>query len=223
MANEPMPSATVVVIRDAERGVEVLLLERSAREGSGRGGPFVFPGGRFELADRSGGGEDVEQHARRAAVRETEEEAGLVLAADDLVPISRWITPDISPRRFDTWFFLTSIGRDAEVRVDGSEICDHRWIEPDQALSAYHRGEIRLAPPTFVTVNWLTGYTDAGSAREALRRQPVLTFRPCICRTPDGACILYPGDSGYESGEPERPGPRHRLSAGPDGWRYERS
>ena len=40
---------------------------------------------------------------------------------------------------------------------------------------------------------------------------------------PEGACLLYPGDAGYEASETGRAGPRHRLWMLPDGWRYERS
>ena len=53
--------------------------------------------------------------------------------------------------------------------------------------------------------------------------EPLVTFRPRICRTPDGACMLYPGDAGYEAGDPDAPGPRHRLWALASGWRYEQS
>jgi hypothetical protein len=35
--------------------------------------------------------------------------------------------------------------------------------------------------------------------------------------------MLYPGDAGYEAGDVERPGPRHRLWSLPAGYRYERS
>jgi hypothetical protein len=35
-------------------------------------------------------------------------------------------------------------------------------------------------------------------------------------------CILYPGDAGYEAGDPARPGPRHRLWMQKERWRYER-
>ena len=34
---------------------------------------------------------------------------GLVLRADLLTPWARWITPEISPRRFDTWFFAAAL------------------------------------------------------------------------------------------------------------------
>jgi hypothetical protein len=34
--------------------------------------------------------------------------------------------------------------------------------------------------------------------------------------------MLYPGDAGYETNDPGRAGPRHRIVALPGGWRYER-
>ena len=35
--------------------------------------------------------------------------------------------------------------------------------------------------------------------------------------------MLYPGDAGYESGELDAAGARHRLWAVADPWRYERT
>jgi 8-oxo-dGTP pyrophosphatase MutT (NUDIX family) len=222
MSDEPRPSATVAVIRDAGR-LEVLLLERTRARGT-----WVFPGGKIDAADRppggTGSGEGWEETARRAAVREAREEAALALDAEALVPISRWITPELSPRRFDTLFFLTRVARDVEVRPDGGEMHSHRWWTPCDALEAHHRAEIVLAPPTFVTISWLSGHPHSDDALAALSAGEIVTFRPRICKTAAGqTCILYPGDAGYESSEPEREGARHRLWVQRDGWRYERS
>jgi 8-oxo-dGTP pyrophosphatase MutT (NUDIX family) len=218
-AGAVLPAATVVVLRDGAPGLEVLLLERVSKPGSP--GPSVFPGGRVETSDRSAGALD-DAAFRRAAVRETREEAGLELRAEALVPISRWITPELAPRRFDTWFYLAPLAADAEVRVDGAEIARFRWLAPESAIDAHHRREIRLAPPTFVTVSWLQGLGSAAAARAQLEPAPLVTFRPRICRVGDGACMLYPGDAGYEAGDPDAAGPRHRLWALAEGWRYER-
>jgi 8-oxo-dGTP pyrophosphatase MutT (NUDIX family) len=217
---EVFPAATVVVVRDGPQGLELLLLERMP-DAEGRAGPSVFPGGRVEPADRIGGTLD-DGALRRAAVREAREEAGLALAPESLLPISRWITPELSPRRFDTWFYLTSLPADAPVRVDGQEIARHRWLAPRDALAAHQQQTLRLAPPTFVTVSWLLDLESAAKAEEVLAPAPLVTFRPRICRVIDGACMLYPGDAGYESGEPEAEGPRHRLWAVAGSWRYER-
>jgi len=217
------PSGTVVAVRDGTAGLELLLLERASRAGKQGPLPWVFPGGKVEDADRETGGSDSASAARHAAVREAEEEAGLVLAPGALLPISRWITPPITSRRFDTWFFLARVEPTAKIRVDGSEIGSHRWLAPTRALASHEASEIRLAPPTFVTVTWLVGHPDAASARAALAAAPLLTFRPQIHRIEGGACILYPGDAGYETGVLEHDGPVHRLWSDGHRYRYERS
>ena len=223
-ATEPRPSASVVVLRDATGAtprLEFLLLQRAAR--GDKPGAWVFPGGKVESSDIVAGEPGSRESALRAAVRETHEEAGLDLVATPLVAISRWITPEISPQRFDTWFFLGVIDTTREVVVCGSEMIAHRWITPAAALEAHQRGEIQLAPPTFVTVQWLSAHSHAAHAQDVLGREPILTFRPRIHRSAEGACMLYPGDAGYEAVDPDVPGPRHRIWALASGWRYERT
>ena len=40
----------------------------------------------------------------------------------------------------------------------------------------------------------------------------------------DGVMVsMWDGDAGYDDGDAEKPGPRHRLLMGEDGWRFERS
>ena len=216
-APEPRLSSTIVVIRGGDAALEVLLLRRS-----GEKKPWVFPGGKLDQADRTGDGGE-EAALRRAAVREAREEAGLALAPSDLSLISRWITPAITPKRFDTYFYLAQVPDSAEVRVDGGEIAGHRWLAPEAALEGHHRQEIRLAPPTFVSVSWLTAYPTAAEAARALASVELITFRPRIQPIEGGACILYPGDAGYEANDRSLPGPRHRLWSRAQGWEYERS
>ena len=210
-----------MLLRDAAAGLELLLLQRAARQG--KPGPWVFPGGKVEPADVEAGDPASRESALHAAVRETREEAGLALDRSRLVAISRWITPEISPQRFDTWFFLGAIDTSHEVVVCGSEMVAHRWLAPAAALEAYGRAELPLAPPTFVTVSWLLEHTRASAALHALASAPFVTFRPRIHRAPEGAVMLYPGDAGYEANDPGLAGPRHRVLALPGGWRYERS
>ena len=220
MSTEPKPSATVVVVRDAASRLEVLLLERNTGKSI-----WVFPGGKVDAGDGLAPGQaEWEGPARRAAAREAREEAGLTLDPASLIPISRWVTPALTSPRFDTLFFAARVGPDVEVRVDGGEISAHRWFPPGAAVAAMRAGEIRLAPPTFVTVTWLAAHPSAAEAVAALARTPLVTFHPRICPVEGGACILYPGDAGYEAGDPARPGPRHRLlTSGGDGFRYERT
>ncbi|MBW2401707.1 MAG: NUDIX domain-containing protein, partial [Deltaproteobacteria bacterium] len=118
---DPIPAATVVLIRDApEAGIEVLMLRRNSKIAFG--GMWVFPGGRVDDADRSGldSGDDIAV-ARRAAVREAVEEAGLVVDESVLVPHSHWTPPPVTPKRYLTWFFLAAAPEGA-VAIDQGEI-----------------------------------------------------------------------------------------------------
>jgi 8-oxo-dGTP pyrophosphatase MutT (NUDIX family) len=218
---EPKPSATVVLLRDGAGGLELLLLQRAARDG--KPGPWVFPGGKVEPADVLAGAPGSQASALLAAVRETREEAGLALEPGRLVAISRWITPELAPQRFDTWFFAGVVDAAHEVVVCGSEMVAHRWLSPAAALAAQLSGQLSLAPPTFVTVSWLGEHERAADAVRALAAAPFITFRPRIHRGAEGAVMLYPGDAGYEANDPTAPGARHRIIALPSGWRYERS
>jgi 8-oxo-dGTP pyrophosphatase MutT (NUDIX family) len=217
VSGEPKPSGTVVVVRDGA-ALEVLLLQRMPRDG--KPGPWVFPGGKVDASDRGAGG-SAEADARRAAVREAREEAALELAASELVPISRWITPAISPKRFDTWFYLGISPPEAPVEVDGQEIGDHRWLRPQEALAAHQQGTLQLAPPTFVTVAWLSEFTSGEDALRTWAAREIPLFEPCVIRQDQGACMLYSGDAGYAQRDLDAAGARHRLWARPGAWRYE--
>src|SRR4029077_17762611 len=113
------PAATVVLIRDGDRGLEVLLTRRSSKLAF-HGGAWVFPGGRIDPDDYETVRADVFAAARRAAAREAKEEAGLDVHAESLVHISNWTTPEISPKRFATWFFVGEVAG-GEAVADGTE------------------------------------------------------------------------------------------------------
>jgi 8-oxo-dGTP pyrophosphatase MutT (NUDIX family) len=216
------PAATVVLLRDAADGIELLLVRRSSRLAF-HGGAWVFPGGRIDEEDfANAGGREPVAAARWAAVREAQEEAGVTIRAADLVLVSRWITPEGLPKRFDTWFFAAPAAGE-EVRVDGEEIHEHRWMRPGDALAAQRRGEIELPPPTFVTILGLTDSRSAEAALGRFRGRSVETFFPRLHMVAGGACSLYQGDAGYDGGDIDRPGPRHRLWMTAEGWRYERN
>src|SRR5439155_4384645 len=117
-AVEAVAAATVVLARDGPEGLEVLMLKRASR--TAFGGMWVFPGGQVDPGDLTAEGvDDVVGAARRAAVREAEEEAGLHLSAEQLVPLAHWTPPPQAPRRFNTWFFLAPAPPHADVLVDG--------------------------------------------------------------------------------------------------------
>jgi 8-oxo-dGTP pyrophosphatase MutT (NUDIX family) len=90
---------------------------------------------------------------------------GLALRADLLTPWARWITPEISPRRFDTWFFAAALpdGQLAGLVTAGPGESDSgTWWRPSAALEAARAGQITLLPPTAVTLAELAAYPDIG-------------------------------------------------------------
>jgi 8-oxo-dGTP pyrophosphatase MutT (NUDIX family) len=216
------PSATVVLLRDAEEAFEVLLLRRSRRL-TFHGGDWVFPGGRVDPADAAGCALGSLEAARRAAVRETAEEAGLAIDEGELVPIAHWITPVHFPKRFSTWFFAARVQAAPAVVVDRGEITAHRFFTPRAALEAQARGEIGLPPPTYVTLVELAAAPSPSAFLEAARRATPRSHLPRYRTVEGGECSLLPGDVAYEGLPLDAEGPRHRLFLVGGAYRLERT
>jgi len=220
--SEPIPAATVVLVRDRDDGLEVLLLQRGDTREFGR--MWVFPGGRVDPEDFPlDGPDDLAAATRTAAVRESAEEVGLVVDPDGLVPLSHWLPPPIAPKRFSTWFFLAP-APEGSVVVDGGEITHHEWLTPAAVLARHATGEIVLAPPTWVTLHQLGEHAtvaDALAAAATLDQLPY--FETHMARSGERLLSMWSDDAGYESEDPDAPGPRHRLYMDEGGWTYERS
>lgn len=216
--SEPIPSATVVLLRDTPSGMKVLLLRRNSD--IAYGGSWVFPGGRIDPHEFEAAGGDALHAAQLAAVRETAEEANVTICVNDLVYFSHWTTPVIRPKRFSTWFFLASV-TDKAVQIDGGEIHDFEWQTPVNGLAAQAEGRIELPPPTFVTLTLLAPFTKVADALAHFRAVPPLEIQPNVVKTESAFVYLYNGDAGHASQNPAAEGPRHRLlqpKSGP--WQY---
>jgi 8-oxo-dGTP pyrophosphatase MutT (NUDIX family) len=216
------PAATVVLIRDGEDGLEVLLARRSSKLAF-HGGAWVFPGGRIDPDDYAGNAEDVFTAAQRAAAREAKEEAGVDVHASTLVHISNWTTPDISPKRFATWFFVGEVAG-GEAVADGTETESLHWFRPDDAFAARDAAEIELAPPQWVTLLWLRDHGTVAEALQAAREGDPIDFTPRFHFIEgDGAVCVYREDVAYEDlALIDEVGPRHRLYLRDTAWTYER-
>jgi 8-oxo-dGTP pyrophosphatase MutT (NUDIX family) len=125
----PRPSASVLLLRNSNPW-EVLMLRRPGGADFAPGA-FVFPGGSVHESDGS-----APDPLRAAALRELQEEAGITLGSpDDLVYLTRWITPELLRRRFDTTFYLALLPDGQDVAIDEGEIVDSRWVDPAQGLT----------------------------------------------------------------------------------------
>ena len=80
MSDEAIPAATLIVVRDCERGPPELLMVERAAGMAFAAGAWVFPGGRIDDADRALADELGIDAAAVAAVRETLEETAIPVA-----------------------------------------------------------------------------------------------------------------------------------------------
>ncbi|MEN3950181.1 NUDIX hydrolase [Iodidimonas sp. SYSU 1G8] len=170
---KPKDAATLLIIRGGE---EVLMGVRSAKHAF-MPNKYVFPGGRVDRADgmvprpvdlQPGVAAKLERAASpararalaMAAVRETFEEAGMLLAAEHdtrirtgsphwkpfyasgLVPaldkleyIARAITPPGRPRRFDTRFLMVDADHLRGSVYGNGELLDLKWVKLKDAQS----------------------------------------------------------------------------------------
>jgi 8-oxo-dGTP pyrophosphatase MutT (NUDIX family) len=254
----PRDAATVILVRPAPDGdgVEVFLLRRTkALEFAP--GACVFPGGSVDERDADPAvGEEgwvgpspaelgyllgiSAGRARalvRAAVRETFEESGVLLAgpspgelvqdsvvedrhalldgslslgellgrrglmlrADLLTPWARWITPEISPRRFDTWFFAAALppGQLAGLATatGPGESDSGTWWRPGAALEAARAGQITLLPPTAVTLAELAAYQDVTGILS--ERRVITPLMPTVVVEDERAWLAMPEATEY--------------------------
>jgi len=251
----PRDAATVMLLRSRPAGLEVYMLRRKPTMAFAPGA-YVFPGGSVDARDAdeqvAWTGPDAAEWGRIfdapaslaralvcAAVRETFEESGvllagesadsvvadttsdeweadrhalldrsvslagllsrrrLVLRADLLRPWSRWITPVVEPRRFDTRFFAAALPAGQRTRDVGGEASEVAWVRPAEALQAGERGEIRLFPPTAVTLSELA---DCGTMETVLAGpRQVAPIIPEVQLREGAVWLTVPGLTGHAS------------------------
>ena len=194
----PRPAASIVLLRrggkHAQRALEVLMLRRS-EEAKFMPGVWVFPGGSVDECD----GAD-QAGLRACAVRELAEEAGIELPAEEeLVPFTRWITPELIATRFDAWFFLALAPAHTPPRPDGVETTEARWFEPATALDAHTAGEIVLSFPTQRQLGWLAEFPTSDEALAAYRERTVEPILPKVVEDGAEPRVVLPGEPGYPS------------------------
>ena len=193
MTVEPRQAASLILLRESADGAEVLLVQRNPEQRF-MGGAWVFPGGAVH------DGEDADHAA--TAVRELEEEAGIRLLEDaELVPFSRWITPEgeLVKIRFDTWFYAARAPDGAEARPDGGECVDARWLTPAGALEAHARDELALVFPTIKHLELLSEMDTVDATLAAARERRIEPVLPKVAMRDGAPHIVLPGEPGYDN------------------------
>ncbi len=182
-------AASVILLRDAPGGPEVLLVQRNPEQRL-MGGAWVFPGGSLSEGDSD---------ELATARRELSEEAGVGLPEHiELVRWSRWITPAQVEVRFDTHFFVARAPDGCEPSVDGRECLEARWIRPQEALTAGDRGELMLVLPTIKHLEELAEHSSVEGALQAARERKVQPVEPRVVLEGGVAQVLVPGEDGCD-------------------------
>jgi len=232
----PRKAATLLVVRDDP--FEVLMLRRHA--GATFPSAMVFPGGVVEASDGDEewlphliGADDLDAEERAyriAALRETWEEASLLLAQDggeqredsgsflDLATsgggrldlgrlhhFAHWLTPVHLPKRFDTRFYLTAASRELVASFDGNETVSVEWITPQAALERAQQGD-RMLVPTRLNLLRLAESSTVAEAIEATARRPFFSVMPEFAGAVEGGRLLrIPAEAGYGVTEAVQP------------------
>jgi 8-oxo-dGTP pyrophosphatase MutT (NUDIX family) len=198
----PIPAASVIVLRDAP--LEVLMIRRHSKS-SFVPDAWVFPGGVVEPGDHNLGDGTELATMCIAAARELFEESGIWLAApladadekrrallageitfaslidespldlEKLVWTSRWITPVGVPKRFDTYFFLAAVDRNAIASAENVEAVEVVWIAPAEAIE-----KLQIVFPTQKNLEALAGFASAEELLTSRRGVEVPVTRPVL-------------------------------------------
>lgn len=214
------PASTVLLLRDGAQGLEVFMVVRHHRIDFASGA-LVFPGGRVETSDAVLAGGDGSLAFAVAAIRETWEECGVLLARPGasataegefaamlaarglvpdltaLAPFAHWITPVAVPKRFDTHFFLAAAPSDQNAVHDGGEAVDSVWIRPADALAAAEAGTRKVVFPTRMNLTKLARSNSVAEAFAAARAKPVVTVLPIQRDAPEGRYLRLPIEADY--------------------------
>lgn len=169
-------AATVLLVRDHVDGPQVYVQRRVATM-EFAASVYVFPGGGVDPVDTEvGTTPDLSEVADRmgmpaadaavlvaCAVREVEEECGVVVAPAALAVRGNWVTPPFEPRRYDTWFFAAPMP-DGQIARGTTTESDHaRWVRPADLLAEGEAGTALMLPPTIVMLEELAAF-DSVSA-----------------------------------------------------------
>jgi 8-oxo-dGTP pyrophosphatase MutT (NUDIX family) len=205
-------AATLLLVRDAAQGFELLMMRRPDRDNDFRSGAVVFPGGAVTASDRDAhrfvmGTTDAELSARFglagglldyavAAVRETFEEVGVLLACDD---IGRAAEPRPA---WDGWrarlqqgeATLAQMCEALDLRLDLRRLaCWSHWVTPPGVPKRFDT-RFFVAPaagPGGRGRPWRGARTDVADAAAGCRTPARLKLLPVTQRTlqrPVGVC-----------------------------------
>ena len=119
------------------------------------------------------------------------------LDLDALTVFARWITPPLTPKRFDTWFYAVNAPIEQLAACDGRETVDAEWIAPSEALRLAAAGERKVIFPTRMNLQLLAEAEGAADAVARAAARTLVTVQPKIEQRESGRFLTLPPDAGY--------------------------
>src|SRR5712672_767621 len=218
-AANPRPASTILLLRDsanrkgadgkarAEIGVFMMVRHYEIDFNSGA---LVFPGGSVDAGDQEiianpalySGGEGLDAAAlsfRIAAIRETFEESGILLARPQgskaLVDAKRASEIEAASRAA----LCESKTTFPEVLAhDGKESTDSIWVSPREALEGGESGRFKLPFPTTRNLIRLGKQAGVKAALDDARGKPIVTVMPVMTKLNGGRQLRIPLEAGYD-------------------------
>jgi 8-oxo-dGTP pyrophosphatase MutT (NUDIX family) len=155
-----------------------------------------------EATDAAGAAADLERarvrlNAGEVSFADVLSQSGHVLDLREVFLFAHWLTPEGSPRRYDTWFFVAPAPRGQEGSHDDAELVHSEWVRPSDALARYATGELDLIFPTLRTLRVLESFDTAAELLDDVRRANDESDRPpLVVADASGRRIALRGDDG---------------------------
>jgi 8-oxo-dGTP pyrophosphatase MutT (NUDIX family) len=143
-----------------------------------------------------------------AGVFATARAKGLRFTAARTAYFANWITPTMSPVRFDARFFIAAIDAKVVPIPDGREIDAAEFVAPIEALQRAGTGEWLVPFPTQRALHQLAAIPSVAAVLREWQRKTVLPIQPRMRVADDGSLeVVAPGDPGFDDLEDVRPDP----------------
>lgn len=124
-------------------------------------------------------------------------ELDVCLDLSALAVFARWITPPLTPKRFDTWFYVAAAPPDQLALCDGWETVDAELIAPADALAVAEAGERKVIFPTRMNLRLLAEAAGTHDALARARARALFTVEPKVMDSPEGRVLVIPPEAGY--------------------------
>lgn len=218
-----LPAVSVLLVREsAEQSGLELFIQHRVHSMDFAAGMVVYPGGRVDTRDWEPGDalpinaetllahEHAWQHTAlaqtpgftrallHAAAREVAEETGARFPYEAFTPWANWVTPPSFPKRFDTYFFITTSAPDVPPRHLTTEATHSEWVSVSELVADEAAGTITMLHPTSVLLAEIHQLSSIEAIAERVATVPVIS--PVHHDSPGGIHDPSGGAHGSSSG-----------------------